>query len=354
MISEEHFMRRCLDLARQGLGNVSPNPMVGAVVVYKDTIIGEGFHQKFGEAHAEINAINSVLDLSLLKEATLYVNLEPCAHYGKTPPCAERIIDLGIPEVKIGCVDTYAEVNGKGISMMRDAGINVSVGILEKECLALNSPFFTFYAKKRPYIILKWAETADGFIAHSNYDSKWISNDYSRQLVHQWRHEVDGILVGSNTLRYDNPSLTSRIPGGKNPIRIAILKNGDLSPDANFLDGSTESILFTASTTANYPNITCIQLTFDDHLIENILEELYQRKIQTLMVEGGSNLLQQFIDKQLWDEARIFKAPILFQEGILAPKIILQDPIAQRLADNILQISKRNNQTELRLFQSID
>ncbi len=319
MFSDEVYMRRCIDLARAGIGHVSPNPMVGSVIVYKDTIIGEGYHHEYGKAHAEVNAIDSVTDKSLLKEATLYVNLEPCSHYGKTPPCADRIILEGIPRVVIGNIDPFSEVNGRGIEKLRNAGVKVTVGVLEKKCSELNKTFFTFHEKRRPYIILKWAETADGFIARKDFSSKWISNPYSRMLVHQWRSEIDAVMVGANTAIHDNPSLTVRETKGRNPIRITMLRDGILPLGFHLLDGEARTIIFTENKSISHPNVEYVPIEFSANLPEQILAYLYTQNIQSILIEGGANLLSQFISKNLWDEARIFKAPVHFDEGIPAP-----------------------------------
>ena len=329
MFSDEIFMRRCIELARAGIGRVSPNPMVGSVIVHKDTIIGEGYHHEYGKAHAEVNAIDSVRDKSLLKESILYVNLEPCSHYGKTPPCADRIILEGIPRVVIGTMDPFSEVNGRGIEKLRNAGVEVIVGVLEKECSELNKVFFTFHEKKRPFIILKWAETADGFIARKDFSSKWISNEYSRMLVHQWRSEIDAVMVGANTTLHDNPSLTVRETKGRNPIRITMLRDGNLPEDFHLLDGEARTIIFTENKNISHPNVEYVPVEFNGNLPEQMLAYLYSQNIQSVLIEGGANLLSQFIAKKLWDEARFFKAHVRFEEGIPAP--ILDGELVEKI-----------------------
>ena len=332
MISDEQYMLRCLELARLGMGNVSPNPLVACLIVYKDTIIGEGYHRHFGEAHAEVKAIDSVKDKSLLKHSTLYVNLEPCAHHGKTPPCADRIIREGIPRVVISCRDPFPEVNGKGIEKLKAAGIDVTTGILEKEGRELNRAFFTFHEKKRPFIILKWAETMDGFIARKDFTSKWISNPYSRLIVHKWRAETDAVIVGTNTALHDNPELTCREFTGRNPVRITIDRYGKLPTSHNLFDGNATTWIFTESTALSHPNVRYIPIDFNEKLPGQICHILYQNNIQSIIIEGGANLLSQFIDNNLWDEARVFKSRITFNEGITAP-FISSDHIKERTID---------------------
>jgi len=307
------YMVRCLELAKNGLGYVAPNPLVGCVIVYEDIIIGEGYHHQYGSPHAEVNAIYSVADKNLLKKSTLYVNLEPCCHWGKTPPCTDLIIKMRIPNVVIGCQDIFAEVNGKGIEQLRNAGINVETGVLEKESLELNKRFFSFHKNKRPYIILKWAQTADGFIAREDYSSKWITNEYSRLLVHNWRSEEAAILVGTNTAFFDNPQLSSRDMKTKNPVRIVIDKGGKLPGSLHLFNKSIATIVFTEHKQESDTNLTYVEIDFNSSdLIQNILNYLYKEKIQSLIVEGGSKLLQSFIGQDLWDEARIFKNDKIF------------------------------------------
>ena len=314
-------MKKCLELAEKGMGYVSPNPMVGCVVVFNDQIIGEGYHQEYGTSHAEVNAIENVKDKSLLKKSTLYVNLEPCAHFGKTPPCTNLIIESEIPKVVIGCIDSYSEVSGKGIEEMQNTGIEVIVGVLEKESLELNKRFFTFHEKNRPYVILKWAESKDGFIAPKNQNKPfWMTSSESKKLVHKWRDEEDAILVGRITAEKDNPSLTVREIAGSNPVRIVIDKNLKLSGDLNLFNSEAKTIIFNAIKSEETRTNQFIKINFNN-LIKSILEELYQQNIQSVIIEGGSKTLQSFIDTNMWDEARIFTAKKELKDGVKAPNI---------------------------------
>ncbi len=319
-------MSRCLDLAKQALGNAQPNPMVGSVIVHNNKIIGEGYHKKCGEAHAEVNAINSVKDKSLLENSTLYVNLEPCAHYGKTPPCSDLIIENNIPRVVIGCVDSFSEVSGKGIEKLKKAGCDVIVGVLEEESRDLNRRFFTFHEKKRPYIILKWAQTLDGFIdfkrdAGSEAKPMWITNAISKALVHKWRSEEDGIIVGTNTAELDNPALNVREWKGKNPVRMVVDQYLALSNDLSLFDNTVKTLVFTEKKKQPDTNIEYIKVEFGDNLIQEMLKQLYKRDIQSLIVEGGEKFLIHFIKQGIWDEARIFIGNKIFHDGVKAPKI---------------------------------
>ena len=320
MVAPEIYMHRALELARNGAGKVSPNPMVGCVIVHNGTIIGEGWHQQFGGPHAEPNAIAAVNNQELLKDATLYVTLEPCAHFGKTPPCAHLIIEKQIPRVVVCNLDPNPLVAGKGIKLLKDAGIEVKTGILAQEGAFLNRRFFTYINHKRPFIILKWAETADGFVARENCDSKWISNALSRKLVHKWRTEEDAILVGKNTALYDNPQLTSRDWEGKNPIRIVIDKNLDLPQHLYLFDKSVKTICFNTFKSSQGSLLDYQKVDFNI-LGQEVVNCLFQQHIQSVIIEGGSATLQYFIDANLWDEARVFVAPVNFEQGIKAPKI---------------------------------
>ena len=321
MQNQEFFMQRCLKLAQKGIGLVFPNPMVGCVIVYEGEIIGEGFHQKYGEAHAEVNAINSVTDKSLLNKSTLYVNLEPCAHFGKTPPCANLIIENKIPKVVICCVDSFFEVFGKGIEKMTNEGIEVIVGVLEKESRELNKRFFTFYEKNRPYVVLKWAESKDGFIAPNNQNEPfWMTSSKSKKLAHKWRAEETAILVGRITAEKDNPSLTVREVKGKNPIRIVIDKELKLSTDLNLFDSDAKTLIFNAIKSEEINSNVFIKTDFNN-LVLNILEYLYKQNIQSVIIEGGSKTLQSFINENTWDEARIFTTNIKLENGVKSPII---------------------------------
>ena len=312
-------MRRALELAENGSGYVSPNPKVGCVIVHQGKIIGEGWHQEYGGPHAEVNAVNSVKNQDLLAESTVYVSLEPCAHWGKTPPCANLLVENKVKKVVIAANDSNPLVGGKGIGILKNAGIEVETGVLEKEARWQNRRFFTQIEKNRPYVILKWAQTHDGFVARPNFDSKWISNSQSRQLVHKWRAEEDAILVGKNTARYDNPSLNIRDWVGKNPIRIVIDSRLELSPDLNLFDRTLSTLVFNTSLEKKEENLEWIQMEKITPI--NILESLHTRKIQSLIVEGGSQVLNQFIQTGHWDECRVFTSTSQFEEGIPAPKL---------------------------------
>jgi len=321
MQNEEFFLNKCIKIARLRIGNVSPNPMVGSVIVYNKEIIGEGHHEKYGSHHAEVNAINSVKNKSLLSKSTLYVNLEPCSHFGKTPPCSDLIIKYKIPKVVIGCTDTYSEVNGNGIEKMRNAGIDVIVGIMEKESKELNKRFFTFHEKKRPYIILKWAKSKDGFIAPKDQKEPfWMTLKESKKLVHKWRSEEDSILIGRITAEKDNPSLTVREIEGENPIRIVIDKDLKLSENLNLFNSEAETIIFNEIKSDNKSDNNYIKIDFNDMII-NILIELYKQNIQSLIIEGGTTTIQSFIDKNMWDEARVFKTDMNIENGLKSPII---------------------------------
>lgn len=322
-MEEEKYMRRCIELARNGLCNASPNPMVGAVIVCDGRIIGEGYHIRCGKAHAEVNAIHSVKDESLLKRSTIYVSLEPCSHHGKTPPCADLIIEKQIPRIVIGCQDPFSKVAGRGIQKLRDAGREVTVGILEEECKNLIRRFITFNTLHRPFITLKWAESADHFIDIERTDGKPVilSSPLSSMLVHKKRAETDAIMVGRRTALLDNPSLTVRNWYGRNPIRIVLDRTLSLPKDLQIFDGEIPTLIFTEKEQLEEKNVTYITINFSHNPLIQIMEELYQRKIQSLLVEGGSQLLQSFIDNGLWDEAYIEKCPSRLYSGVKAPEI---------------------------------
>lgn len=340
MTEQEKYMQRCLELAAKGFGNVAPNPMVGSVIVYNGEIIGEGYHEHYGMAHAEVNAINAVKDKSLLKKATLYVNLEPCSHFGKTPPCADLIIEHKIPYVVIGTIDSFAQVCGRGIEKLSKAGIDVKVGVLEDECKELNKRFFTFQEKKRPYIILKWAQTADGFIDKERTDASTpalkISNDAAQKMVHNWRSKEQAIMVGKNTALLDNPQLTVRKVKGKNPIRIVTDKNLAIPADYYLLDKTVPTIVFTDIKMNSETNLEYVNINFDEKIIPQILNELYKRNIQSLIVEGGYNLLNSFIADNCWDEAKVFISEERIHSGINAPEIALKPASKEQVDTNIL------------------
>jgi len=326
MANHEIYMQRCIELARLGSGKVSPNPMVGAVVVYHDKIIGEGYHQQYGKAHAEVNAINDVLErfgsdaADILKQGAIYVSLEPCAHYGKTPPCADLIIKHQIPEVFVGCRDPFNQVNGKGIEKLQQAGIKVSLGISEQQCLDLNKRFFTRIQKQRPYIILKWAQTTNGYFGPSEGSQYWITGMEAKKLVHQWRTEEDAILVGKNTALADNPQLNARYWPGKSPKRVVIDRNLELPNHLHVFDKSVETLVFNAIKTDIDDNLKYIALEdFDRFVPQYIIFQLYLQDIQSVIIEGGAHTLNSFIEVGLWDEARIFTGQSLLPEGIRAP-----------------------------------
>ena len=323
MNEDEKYIFRCIQLARNGAGNVSPNPMVGAVVVYNGKIIGEGYHIHYGKAHAEVNAISSVKDKSLLKHSTLYVSLEPCSHYGKTPPCADLIIEKQIPRVVVGCKDPFSQVAGRGIDKLVKAGIEVKVGVLEKECKELIKRFTIFHALHRPYILLKWAESADGYIDKIRTGGKPVvlSSPLTSMLTHKKRSEADAIMIGSRTALLDNPSLTVRNWKGKNPIRILIDKHLSLPSKLHLFDQQVKTIVFTAKQKESSQELEYITIDFSLNILPQIMDHLYRKGIQSVLVEGGAVLLQSFIDLGLWDEIFVEQTSLLLTNGIKSPKI---------------------------------
>ena len=324
----EKYIKRCIELAKNGLGTTYPNPLVGSVIVYNNEIIGEGWHQKAGEPHAEVNAIHSVKDKSLLSKATIYVSLEPCSHFGKTPPCCDLIIANKIPNVVIGTIDPFAKVAGNGIKKLLEAGKKVTIGILEDECNELNKRFFTFHTKKRPYIILKWAESQDGFIAPLQREKKepvWITNEFSRQLVHKWRSEEQAILVGTNTVLEDNPSLTVRNWTGNNPIRIVLDQKKRIPKESPIFDTQANTLLISKDT-----------INFKNAIASEIADFLFKNEIQSVIIEGGRQTLQTFIDVNIWDEARVFKGAKALKNGIKAPLITSVNAKKEQLLDDQL------------------
>lgn len=343
----DFFMERCLELAGNGLGSVAPNPMVGAVIVCNNKVIGEGYHQKYGMPHAEVNAIKSVQQKTLLNKSTLYVNLEPCAHIGKTPPCSDLIIEKGIPKLVIGTVDPNSLVAGKGIDKLRKAGVKVESGVLENKCRELNKRFFSFYQRKRPYIILKWAQTLDGYIDIERKSGdpigvNWISNSISQTLVHKWRAEEQAIMVGSNTVLIDNPQLSVRHWSGKNPLRIIIDNNLKLPAGAKVFDPSASTLVINGQMEKVTGNIEFVKLRNDDQFLESIFNFLYDREIQSVIVEGGKKLLESLIEKNLWDEARVLIGDKEFGKGLKAP-VIKKQPLFKEsiIRDKLLYY--RNN-----------
>ena len=332
MNTDEKYINRCLQISKNGLRAAMPNPCVGAVIVFENKIIGEGFTDPYGGNHAEVNAINQVKNKLLLRKSTIYVSLEPCSHYGKTPPCSDLIIASKIPNVVIGTMDPHAKVAGKGIQKLMDAGISVKVGILEKECIESNKRFFCFHEKKRPYIILKWAESLDGFIAPlARLEQKpvWITNEFSRQLVHKWRTEEQATLVGTQTIMDDNPRLNVRDWYGKNPVRIVLDQNNRISKESHIFDNQQETIIISGK-----------DLVFDDKLALRISEYLFQKNIQSVIVEGGRQTLQTFINENIWDEARVFRGNIYLENGVLAPLFKSKNVARKSILDDELLIFK--------------
>ena len=318
---KEIFMKRCIKIAQKGLGLVSPNPMVGCVIVHENKIISEGYHEKYGGNHAEVNAINKIKNKKILKDSTLYVNLEPCSHHGKTPPCCDLIIEHQIPNVVIGTIDPFFKVRGSGITKMRDNGINVEINILEEENNFLNKRFFTFHRKKRPFILLKWAQSKDGFIAPKKQKEKfWMTSKESKEQVHKWRSQEDGILVGRITAEKDNPQLTNRLIDGKNPIRLIIDKNLSIKKTFNIFNNDSKTIIFNNVLDNLEDSNHYIKINFNNVLNE-MLAVLHSKKIQSIIVEGGTKTLQSFINENLWDEARIFKTNNYIHDGVKSPLI---------------------------------
>ena len=327
-MSDDRYMQRCLELAELGMGNVSPNPMVGCVIVHENLIVGEGYHKKFGQAHAEVNAIHNVLSNyqddaeRILANAVVYVNLEPCAHFGKTPPCADLLIKYGVKKVVIGNTDPFSDVNGKGIEKLKLAGIEVVTGVQRENCTRLNRRFFTRVLEQRPYIILKWAETANGYFAPKNTLQEWISGPLAKKLVHKWRTEEDAILIGKHTAISDNPQLTAREWRGKDPIRIAIDQKLQIPTSHHLFNDASKTIIFNELKTVVKENIHYIQMEdMQYYLPQKIAFQLYLMDIQSVIIEGGANVLSQFINAKLWDEARVFTSATSWHEGILAPNI---------------------------------
>lgn len=333
MTTHETYMHRCLQLALLGAGNVAPNPMVGAVLVYENRIIGEGYHRQYGQAHAEVNCINSVqpADRHLIPQATIYVSLEPCAHFGKTPPCADLIIARGIRKVVVGCRDPFLEVNGKGIEKLQAAGVEVITGVLEKECQWLNRRFFTYHTRHRPYIILKWAQTANRRMAAAGSERLLISHTLTNRLVHRWRSEETAILVGTRTALLDDPALTNRYWHGHHPVRLVIDRRLQIPHSAQLFNGEAPLVVFneqtnTVDTTTQFPfaagNTFFYQLGQDADLVEQVVHACYYLRLQSILVEGGARLLQGFIDTGNWDEARVItNEQLQVQQGLQAPEL---------------------------------
>ncbi|WP_309640160.1 bifunctional diaminohydroxyphosphoribosylaminopyrimidine deaminase/5-amino-6-(5-phosphoribosylamino)uracil reductase RibD [Flavobacterium sp.] len=338
----EKYMKRCLELAKNGLPNAMPNPSVGAVIVCDDKIVGEGYTSAYGGPHAEANAIRSVKDQSLLKKSTLYVSLEPCSHFGKTPPCCDLIIKHEIPTIIVGTVDTNSKVSGTGIQKIIASGKTVIIGVLEQECIESNKRFFTFHNKKRPYIILKWAQSQDGFIAPTNEFRKdleanerkpyWISNTFSRQLVHKWRSEEQAILVGTQTVIDDNPKLDVRDWTGKNPVKIVLDQRNRISKENYIFGNTSKTIVLTAN-----------EIDYTQKIGKQIADFLFDNAIQSVIIEGGRQTLQTFIDENLWDEARVFKGSILIENGVKAPELHSKETIRKSILEDELLIFRNHD-----------
>lgn len=321
-MDEKKYMQRCIELAKNALGDTYPNPMVGCVIVCDDTIVAEGWHRKSGMAHAEVNAIGRVKDKEMLKKCTLFVNLEPCSHFGKTPPCADLIVESKVKKVVVGTIDPFSKVEGRGIEKIKKAGIEVKVGVLERECKELNKRFFTYHSKKRPYIILKWAQTKDGFIAPKKMQKRepfQISGDLSRKLVHIYRSQEMGILIGAGTAKKDNPSLTTRLVEGKNPIRIVIDPKLTVDSQSQVFDKKAETIVFTYKRDCEEGNVKYIRVEETKDMVEQVLEQLYERQIQSVIVEGGERTINAFMEAGKWDEARVFVSQKKLEDGVKAP-----------------------------------
>ena len=339
-MNHEHYIKRCLEISKPGIGTTRPNPSVGAVLVVDDRIIGEGFTSPYGGNHAEVNAISAVKDQTLLAIATMYVTLEPCSHFGKTPPCADLIIKSEIKKVVIGCIDSNVLVAGKGIERLQNAGCEVIVGVLEKECKAHHRRFFTFQTKKRPFIILKWAQTLDAYIAPKNRAIQapvWITNKASRQLVHKWRCEEQAILVGTTTVLDDNPRLDVRYWKGEDPVRIVIDKELKIPANLKVYDGSVKTIFINESSTYVKGTIFFEKINFSKPIAIQICEVLFKHNIQSLIVEGGTKTIQTFIDENLWDEARVFSGEVHFNDGVNAPKLDVIPTKEENIKGDILK-----------------
>ncbi|SDQ18082.1 diaminohydroxyphosphoribosylaminopyrimidine deaminase [Chryseobacterium soldanellicola] len=334
-MQDEFYIKRCIELAQKALGKTYPNPLVGSVIVHNGEIIGEGYHHKAGENHAEINAINSVQDKSLIPESTIYVSLEPCAHYGKTPPCALKIKELGFKKVVIGAMDSHDKVNGKGKKIIQDAGIEAVSGVLEKECIELNKRFFTYHEKKRPYIILKWAESGDGFL-DKDFKPYSISNSLVNQFVHQLRADEHAILVGTQTALNDNPGLTVRNVEGTNPVRILIDFDLKVPQDFRIYNNEAKTLIFNSKKESDENNIRFIKIE-KENFLQNLMNALYKEQIQSVIIEGGSFTLQQFISANLWDEAIVIKNENLkLENGTKAPDFQFKAGKISEFRDNTI------------------
>ena len=334
----ETYMQRCISLAVLASGNVAPNPMVGAVLVYNNTIIGEGYHKEYGKPHAEVNCIDSVEDQHrhLIGDSTLYVSLEPCAHFGKTPPCADLIIRHGIKNVFVGCRDPFVEVNGKGIEKLVAAGTNVTTGVLEEECRELNKRFFTFHTSYRPYVVLKWAQTADMKIGNAGNNRLMITNEYTNRMVHKWRSEEASIMAVTNTIMMDDPQLTNRLWHGGHPVRVIVDMDLRLPSSLHVFDRSVKTIVFNALKHEENGKLIFYQVTRDVSLVHQVLNGLYQMKILSVMIEGGARLIQSFIDEGMWDEARVITNTKMLanENSIPSPILIDSKPVNEEFCFN--------------------
>ena len=339
MTDHEQIMRRCLDNAQQAQNRVAPNPMVGACLVHDGRIIAEGIHEAYGQPHAEVHAIRQVTDAEILSRSTLYVTLEPCSHHGKTPPCADLVIKSGIRSVVVATGDPNPRVAGQGIQRLREHGISVVENILAEEARFLNRRFFTAHMRQRPYIILKWAQTSDGFTARRDFSSRWISGEHSRQLVHEWRAEEQAILIGGHTAVVDNPQLTVRHTRGRNPLRLVIDSKGSLPAALSLWNAEAPTICYTIAERRAYGCEEVVPLKKELPFLPQILNHLHERKVQSVLVEGGTKIHQQFINQNLWDEARIFTAPATFGEGIPAPVLPAVHTASETLLADITQQS---------------
>jgi diaminohydroxyphosphoribosylaminopyrimidine deaminase/5-amino-6-(5-phosphoribosylamino)uracil reductase len=340
MFSDEMYMERCMELAANGLGKVAPNPMVGAVLVHEDRIIGEGYHQKFGGPHAEVNCFNNIAenDKKFIPESTLYVSLEPCSHYGKTPPCADRIIQEKVKRVVVGSGDPNPLVAGNGIRKLKAAGIEVTEDVLKEKCDELNKRFNIYFKEKRPYVILKFAESSDEFIAPETNTQAWLSNALSKQLVHKWRAGEQAVLVGYNTALADNPQLNVREWEGSNPVRIVMDREATLPKDLQLFDGQSKTLVFTQNTAGSFPYAEAIQVNYNKDIVQQILNALFIRQIQSVIIEGGPATLQLFINANIWDETRIISTNKVLGNG---KKVMLQrsNPVESfKLKEDIVSI----------------
>lgn len=341
-------MMRALELARLGMGQVAPNPMVGCVIVHDGLIIGEGYHRKYGEAHAEVNAVRAVKNRDLLRESTMYVTLEPCSHFGKTPPCTDLIVEMQIPRVVVGSLDPNEKVSGKGMERLRAAGIELSTGMLEDECIRMNRRFMTFHKEHRPYIILKWAQTEDGYIDKARNMEEfgqptWITNDLSRMAVHKMRTDEAAIMVGTKTALKDNPSLTVREWSGGHPLRIVLDRAGKLASGCALMDQSAETIVFSEIARESKPNLEFIPLKFGPGMLGEINDFLFRRGIQSLLIEGGKSLLESYMQENLWDEARVYIGNKRFGSGVKAPETSWILDREEPLDDSLMRIYYRKS-----------